>query len=150
MNNVGVKVMGGMAPIKDGTETQWIRRAYPIPELMKSGYVMPDNFAGKQVVAFLEPDTQTANLFVRNLPGNNLTFVAMRTDGGKVEFRDKETWSRWNIEGKCDEGPFKGRTLERIENHLSQWYGWSAYFPDTTIVGRNDPAMPGDPFAKPK
>jgi hypothetical protein len=36
--------------------------------------------------------------------------------------------------------------LERLDNHLSQWYGWYAYFPETTIYGRSDFPQPGDAF----
>jgi hypothetical protein len=44
------------------------------------------------------------------------------------------------------EGPLAGKQLAVVENHLSQWYGWAAFFPETTIFGRTDPPQPGNPF----
>lgn len=84
----------------------------------------------------------TANAFVRRVEGRVLTFEAKRSAEGRILFYDRETATRWDIAGRAEEGPLKGRRLARIENHLSQWYGWVAYFPDTTIYGRTDPPQP--------
>lgn len=123
-----------------------LRRAYPIKALMEAGGVLNDVLGQKPVVAFLEPDTQTACAFSRLLDGQTLTFEARKRGDGKIAFYDRETGSRWSIEGKADEGPLAGKSLERLENHLSQWYGWAAYYPETSLYGRDDPPQPGNPF----
>ena len=97
-----------------------------------------DTLGTLPVVAALETDTQTANAFSRIVDGKTLTFETREMDGKPVLF-DKETGTRWNIEGAAEVGPLIGKTLTRLDNHLSQWYGWVAYFPDTGIYGRADP-----------
>ena len=77
-------------------------------------------------------------------------FLKKGSDGSAAIY-DRETGTRWNIEGKGEEGPLAGKSLLRLPNHLSQWYGWVAYFPQTTIYGRADPPQtitPIDPLAK--
>lgn len=136
-------------PLADGKEETFTRRAYPVKALQEAGGVVNDNVGAAPVTAFLDPSTQTACAFSRVLEGKTLTFEGRKSDG-RVTFHDRETGSRWNIEGKAEEGPLAGKSLERLENHLSQWYGWSAYFPDTSIYGRTDPPQPGNPFEETK
>ncbi len=119
------------------------RRAYPIKSLQEAEGVINDTFSKTPLVVFLEMETVTANAFSRQVDGKTLTFVVRKDDNGKRAFYDKETETRWSIEGKGEEGKLAGKELDRIENHLSQWYGWVAYFPETTIYGRNDPPQTG-------
>jgi len=83
------------------------------------------------------------------IDGKTLTFEAQKGDDKSVKIVDKETGSQWSVEGVAVAGPMAGKKLTRLDCHLSQWYGWSAYFPETSIYGSNDPPKPGDPFAKP-
>ena len=50
-------------------------------------------------------------------------------------FFDRETGTRWSIEGKAEAGPLMGKALGRIDSHMSQWYGWVAYFPESAYYG---------------
>ncbi|HLK59113.1 MAG TPA: DUF3179 domain-containing (seleno)protein [Chthonomonadaceae bacterium] len=136
-----------LAPEGDPTAAS-LRRAYPIKTLKEAGNVVNDMLDKTPVAVLLEPKTVTAIALSRRLNGKTLTLEA-RTHDGKIAFYDQETGTRWNIEGVGQEGPLAGKSLQRLDNHLSQWYGWFAYFPDTTIYGRTDPPQPGDPFAPP-
>jgi len=127
-----------------------IRRAYPIKALQEANGVLNDKVGKVSMTVFLDTETVTANAFSSVLDGKTLLFEARKQEDGKFAFYDKETESRWNIEGLAEEGTLAGKSLARIENHLSQWYGWSAYFPDTSIYGRKDPPQPGNPFEKPE
>jgi hypothetical protein len=138
------KVLGVELPGVKGREDA-IRRAYPIKALTESKGALNDTLAGKPVTVFLELDTTTASAFSRLVDGKVLTFEGKADANGKLAFFDKETGSRWNIVGKAEEGPLAGKSLTVVENHLSQWYGWSAYFPETTIYGRTDAPQPVDP-----
>ena len=141
------KVLGVKLPVAAaaGAEETVLRRAYPVKGLQEAGGVVNDTLGMVPLAAFLDPETQTACAVSRVLDGKTLTFEARRVDG-RLAFFDKETGTRWSIEGKAEEGALAGKSLERLENHLSQWYGWSAYFPDTTIYGRTDAPQPGNPF----
>jgi hypothetical protein len=100
---------------------------------------------------FVEPSAETPVAFSRELDGKTLTFETRKEGTGEMgafSVFDKETGSRWNLEGKAESGPLAGKSLKRLNSHISLWYGWSAYYPETSIYGRTDPPKPGDLFAE--
>jgi hypothetical protein len=119
-----------------------LRRAYPMKALSDASGVVNDTLGGVPVAVLLDPESAAANALGRRLDGRTLTMTIH--DGA---FYDKETGTLWNLEGRGEQGPLAGKVLPRIDNHLSQWYGWAAYFPDTSIYGRTDPPQPGNPFS---
>ncbi|MCW3100461.1 MAG: uncharacterized protein JWL77_6079 [Chthonomonadaceae bacterium] len=134
----------------DGTETGTVlRRAYPIKALQDAGGVCNDNLGEMPAAVFFDPKTISACAVSRLLDGKTLTFEARKAQDDTVAYYDKETGTRWSIEGKAEEGTLAGKSLERLDAHLSQWYGWFAYFPDTTIYGHTEPPQPGNPFDAP-
>ena len=104
--------------------------------------VVGPSAAGTPVAVFFEADTETATALSRVLDGRTLTFEVRRQSTGKPGFYDKETGSRWSIEGQALEGPLAGQSLPRLNSLMSEWYGWVAYFPQTSIYGRSDPPQP--------
>ena len=130
-------------------EAAALRRAYPIAALKEAHNVLNDMLGTAPVVVLLEPDTLTASALSRTLDGKTLTFEARPAEGDRVAFYDKETGTRWNIEGLGEAGPLAGKTLRPLDNHLSQWYGWSAFFPDTTLFGSTASPQPGNPLPAP-
>jgi len=119
-----------------------LRRAYPMKTLSDTGGVVNDTLGNVPVAVLFDPESAAANALCRQLEGRTLT-MSVR-DGA---FYDDETGTRWSLEGRGEQGPLAGKMLSRIDNHLSQWYGWVAYFPDTSIYGRTGPPQPGNPFA---
>ncbi len=122
-----------------------LHRAYPLKALQHAGGIVNDMLGGKPVGVLWDTKTQTASALSRQLGTKTLTFEAHRRAGGEIAFYDHETGTRWNLEGTGEEGPLMGSQLERLDNHLSQWYGWAASFPDTSIYGRKDPPRPTKP-----
>ena len=118
------------------TKKDTLRRAYPVAALNTAEGVINDTIDKTPVVVFLEQKSTTANAFEAQDGKKKLTFEARKNADGATEFVDKETESVWNVEGTATDGKLKGRSLRRLENHLSQWYGWAAYFPETTIYGK--------------
>lgn len=114
-------------------------RAYPVKALQESPGVLNDTLGGTPIGVLFDPKTTTATAVRRSLEGKTLTLEAHKQPDGTIAYFDKETGTRWNIEGKGEAGPLEGRSLERVDSHLSEWYGWVAYFPETSIFGRNDP-----------
>jgi hypothetical protein len=123
-----------------------LRRAYPLSVLEQRGDVINDRLGRTSIVVFLDPDTRAVVAACRTLEHRTLSFEARKQPDGKVAYFDRQTHTRWNLEGKAEEGPLAGKALTPVENHLSQWYGWAAYFPDTDIYGRRGRPQPGDPF----
>lgn len=115
------------------TKKEILRRAYPITALNEAEGVINDTWEKTPVVVFLEQKSTTANAFEAKDGRKKLTFEARKNADGVTEFVDQETQSVWNIEGTAVDGKLKGKSLKRLENHLSQWYGWAAYFPETSI-----------------
>lgn len=125
-----------------------LRRAYPIKSLTEANGVVNERVGSIGLAVFFDSESISATAVSSQLDGKSLTFESRKAESGsgKSQIFDKETGTRWSIEGLGEEGPLAGKSLERMDCHLSQWYGWSAYFPDTTIFGRSDPPKPGDPF----
>jgi hypothetical protein len=119
-----------------------LHRAYPIKDLEASSGVLSDTLGATPLAIFFDPATVSAVAVSRVLDGKTLTFEARKGTDGKTSFYDKETGTRWSLEGIGEDGPQKGKALERLDSHLSQWYGWVAYFPDTSIYGRDDAPQP--------
>ncbi len=126
--------------IEDGKEGTILYRAYPINTLGKSSCAVNDRLGTEPVGVFFDAATETAVAVSRRLDGKELTFEVRKQADGRPGFYDKETGTRWNIEGKVEKGPLAGKSLLRLDSHMSEWYGWAAYFPQTTIFGRD--AMP--------
>lgn len=141
------KVLGVSVPQATAgkPDSKVLRRAFPIKTLTAAGCVVNDTVGDVPVAVFLDPVTITAAAFSRNLDEKTLTFEARKGADGTVTYYDKETGTRWSIEGKGEEGPLAGKSLKWQDAHLSQWYGWYAYYPETTIYGSTDAPQPVDP-----
>ena len=113
-------------------------RAYPLKSLKSEADVVNDLLDETPLVVFFDEEADTAAAYSRVVEAKTLTFESRKLPSGKLFFYDKETGSRWNIEGKAEEGPLAGKLLTNVESHLSEWYGWVAYFPQTSIYGKTD------------
>lgn len=142
----GVKTGSSPAETAAG---KWVYRAYPIKSLQESSGVLNDTLGSAPLVVLFDAETTTAVAVSRILDGKTLTFEARKQADGKIGYFDQETGSRWNIEGLAEEGPMKGKNLPVLRNHLSQWYGWVAYYPETSIYGRTDPPQTENGFPDP-
>jgi hypothetical protein len=123
-----------------------LHRAYPLLALERAGGVVNDTVGNVPVGVLLDKQTQTAAALSRRLGTQTLTFAVRQQGDGTTAFYDRETGTLWNLEGEGEEGPLQGKTVERLDYHLSQWYGWAASFPDTSLYGRSGPPQPGNPF----
>lgn len=136
----------GIALAASGDAGKKAYRAYPVQVVLDAGGVVNDDSPGQAVAVFVDPGTRSASAVSRVLEGRTLTFEARKEGDGGFAIYDRETGSRWNLEGKAESGPLAGKTLTSMAGNRSQWYGWAAYFPETSIYGRNDPPKPGNPF----
>jgi hypothetical protein len=117
--------------------THSLYRAYPVKAFKGKTSVVNDTMGATPVAVFFMADTETITAVNRVVAGQTLTLEARKTPQGKPAFYDKETGSRWNLEGKAVAGPLAGEEMPRIDSHMSQWYGWVSYFPQTTIYGQD-------------
>lgn len=116
-------------------------RAYPYAALAKAPDVVQETVGATPLVAFYTPQPQTGAAFDRRLDGRTLDFT--RVLGAPSLFTDKQTHSQWTVEGRGVAGPLAGRQLTRLVSLQAEWYGWSAYFPQTTVYSLPAGAAPG-------
>lgn len=122
--------------------TPAVQRAYPMKTFQKRSGVINDTVGVTPVTVLFMADTETMNAVSPVVAGRILTLEVRKSPQGKAAFYDKETGTRWNIEGRAEAGPLLGTDLPRLDSHMSQWYGWVAYFPETTIYGQSDLSIP--------
>ena len=115
-------------------------RAYPYAALAKAADVVQETVGGTPLVAFYTPKPQTGAAFDRRLDGQTLDFT--RTPDAPGRFTDKQTHTQWTVEGRGLAGPLAGKQLTRLFSLQSEWYGWSAYFPQTTVYTEPSQAAP--------
>ena len=114
-----------------GVEVGQEFRAYPVEAVVEGGGVLNDLVNGEPVVVFFNPATQTGIAFSRVVDGVTLEFE--KAPGSGYSLRDRATGSLWDISGRAFEGPMAGKLLTFVPSFITEWYGWSAYHPDTSI-----------------
>ena len=109
-------------------------KAYPFSALT-SRQVVNDAFSDEDILIFFDPATGTALAFDRRIDGTALTFrIEAEPAGAQTVLIDDQTGSRWSaFTGRATDGALKGSTLDRIPSHLSFWFAWTDYNPQTAL-----------------
>ncbi len=92
---------------------------------------MNDSIAGRPVVVLYDSDAQTGVAYLREIDGQTLEFYNVGKD--RYEVRDRQTDSLWDVHGRTVEGAYGEARLEFVPSFISEWYGWSAYHPETHL-----------------
>jgi len=89
--------------------------------------------AGTPVVVALSPDGGTARVFI----AEEHRFSASPTSsGGRLELRDAASASTWDaFSGTAISGPLSGARLKQVPAHMSYWFSWHSFFPNTRVLG---------------
>ncbi len=109
-------------------------KAYPFEELAQR-QVVNDSFQGEDVLVYFDSGTATALVYDRNVDGRSLTFrIEGEPSGVQTILVDEETGSTWLVfTGRAIDGELKGKTMERMLSHLSFWFAWTDWNPDTDL-----------------
>jgi hypothetical protein len=105
-------------------------RAYVLAEFRSGLQVLEDELGGTAIAVFLEPDITFGLAFMSSIDGEPLEFVV---EGGQIV---DSGGSIWDVSGKATSGPHEGSQLEFVTSFVTEWYGWAAYHPQTSIFGR--------------
>jgi hypothetical protein len=132
-NGVGLAAEDASA-VHDG---RTLHRAYPLKAFKGKTSVVNDMMGSTPVVVFFLAGTETVNAVSPVVDERTLTLEVRKGPHGAPAFYDRETGTHWNVEGRAEQGPLSGKTLRRLDSHMSQWYGWVSYFPETTIYGQD-------------
>ena len=114
-----------------GVEENGAYLGYPIDVVQGAGGVVNDLLGEEPLVVFYNDESQTGLAYSRRLNGQVLEFFNGPSEG--FDLRDRDTGSIWNAQGEAVSGPLDGSTLSFVPSFPSEWYGWSAYHPDTGI-----------------
>ncbi len=106
------------------------QRAYVLAEMGVGQVVFAGELRGDQLAIFADPDDLYALAFVAVLDGEVLTFSVQ---GGIIT---DQTGARWILQGWAVIRPHAGTQPPFATSFVSEWYGWAAYFPQTTMYGR--------------
>jgi hypothetical protein len=106
-------------------------RAYPFPALADAG-VAEEILDGVAVTVWFDRKARSAGAFNPTVGGAVLAFEL----SADASIRDKQTGSRWTLDGLCVEGKYKGTQLAPLHGLMSEWYGWYASYPKTTLWSR--------------
>ena len=111
-------------------------KAYPLNALAQSPS-LNDSLAGQDLLVFFEDSTGTALVYDRNVDGRVLTFEVDETSSGaRTVLVDEETGTRWSaLTGVALDGELRGNSLSRLPSHLSFWFAWTDWNPDTEVYG---------------
>jgi len=119
-----------------GVSISGVYKAYPLSGLPKEGGVLHDVLAGQDIVILWYPATKTAACYSTQLEGtealrvDKLGFDATEPD---APFIDRQSGSRFGVEGRAVSGPLKGKALTWIDSVQCRWFAWSAENPKTAI-----------------
>ena len=114
-----------------GVEVEGVFKGYPLEELDMAGGVVNDTLGGKQIVVVYDPISKTGLAYLRQFNGQTLEFYNRSEDG--YEVRDRETDSLWDVHGRTVDGAYGVARLKFVPSFISEWYGWSAYHPESQL-----------------
>jgi hypothetical protein len=114
-----------------GVEVDGLFKGYSVEALAEAGGVVNDTLASQPIVVFYDASARTGLAFSRTVDGQLLELYNAAPQG--FELRDRQTGSLWNIEGRAISGPLAGTALEFVPSFISEWYGWSAYHPESEL-----------------
>lgn len=103
-------------------------RAYPFDALLRTP-VVNESIAATPVTVWFDAASRSAAAFEARHHGSRLTFL--RDPQGRIQ--DRQTQSIWSMEGRATSGPLAGTQLVRVRGLMSEWYGWRASYPETTL-----------------
>jgi hypothetical protein len=117
-----------------GVRADGAARAYPYARLAKGPGVVEETVGKVPVTVWYDAGQRSAAAFDARVDGTALHFERL-VDTTGAQFRDRESGSLWNLDGQAVSGPRQGRRLARPTSLLTEWYGWFAHHPATTIWG---------------
>jgi hypothetical protein len=114
----------------------------------------PANVAAGETQLLLLRDTKTGLLraFDRHVDGDLAPFFHQKVDAkhSAVKLEDNDSGSEWSDDGKCVEGPFKGKALAPVAVDDGVYWGVMRYwFPDAVWTTPRQPSGPPPVFSNP-
>jgi hypothetical protein len=119
-----------------GVSLAGTRKAYPLNAMPNEGGVIRDKVSGQDVAIFWYPSTRTAAAYATRVDEADATKsvkLEFNAADPAAPFIDRESGSRFGVEGRAVSGPLKGKTLTWIDSVQCKWFAWAAENPKTEI-----------------
>ncbi|MEX0712661.1 MAG: DUF3179 domain-containing (seleno)protein [Pirellulales bacterium] len=119
-----------------GVELGGQAKAWPIEALQRAGGLIRDKLGDQPVVVLWYKPTRTAAVYSTALENSDqpaTVNLSYDPSSARAPFVDRETGSRWGIEGRAADGPLEGKTLRWLPGVQCRWFAWSAEYPDTAL-----------------
>ena len=109
-------------------------KAYPTAALLENP-VLNDTVGGQESLIYMDGPTGTTLVFDRTVDGQTLNFSLQGDQTGVLtKLIDEETGSVWMaLSGLAVEGELAGTRLKRLPSHLSFWFAWTDWYPETEL-----------------
>lgn len=105
-------------------------RAYVLADFGEQPTVLHDTLGEQPIVIFLHGKNTYALAFSRQVVGEVLQFSM---EGESIV---DASGTQWDWTGRAVAGPLEGAQLDYVTSFVTEWYGWAAYHPGTSIFGR--------------
>ena len=110
-------------------------RAYPVETLQRER-VVNDTLGGTEVVVIGSTISQAARVYVRTGQEFAIGDDAPTPGGLPTSLVDGQG-TTWRVtEDFLQNADDPGQRLERVPTHMSFWFGWFSFHPDTTVYGQ--------------
>jgi hypothetical protein len=112
-------------------------RAWPLERFGRRPEILVEKVGDRPVVLLWDGATRTAAAFAPETEGKESRKVTLRRAGETepaAPWVDRETGSRWSIEGRAVAGPLKGQALRWLPGVMVKWYAWLGAYPRTELA----------------
>jgi hypothetical protein len=103
-------------------------KAYPLTVLARRR-AFDDAVGGEAVLVTYDDRALVGSVFSRRLGGRALRFWFTH-----ARLVDRETGTRWSLDGRALAGPLAGTALVRLPSTMLFWFAWRAFHPATAIA----------------
>lgn len=103
-------------------------KGYPFRALMEQP-VINDEFGGDQIAIVFDEQSQTGQIFLREVEGELLTLDLVERTETDIILRDEQTGTRWSgVTGEGLSGPLEAEQLDLQPSFYAFWFAWSDFF----------------------
>jgi hypothetical protein len=116
------------------------------PAWIMDNYHAVNDTLGRRHIAVMHCEICCSNaVYIADLEGQRLTFGTAGLYGGTLAVYDTQTNSTWSHGmGVAFEGELRGAALPALQSFQATWEEWLSYYPETTVMAWNSPAIHPD------
>lgn len=122
-------------PTKDGllgVRLEGQAKAYLFADMGERA-VIDDQVGGVEIAVVWDRASHLALPYLRQVDDQILSFEIDPAAGFPFGLRDRQTGTRWDVEGRGIEGPLQGKRLVMAPAHTSFWFAWVSFWQETEV-----------------